>query len=145
MKSFAFRFERVFEWRQGLLDLEEAHLQRLYVESSTLEEQQRELRYSLDQVRQSIMNSQTLQSEELRALSSFHLKVSRMDLELRMNLNGLQARIAQQLAVCAEAKRQVKLLATIRTRKRTAWDRELDRELSQLADDSFAAKWEVQS
>jgi hypothetical protein len=73
------------------------------------------------------------------------LKVSRLDLELRMNLNELQARIAQQLAVCAEAKRQVKLLSTIGTRKRTEWNRELDRELSQLADDCFAAKWVGQS
>jgi hypothetical protein len=76
----------------------------------------------------------------LALLSNYRKHVQRLSRELSRAQQVLDAQLQRQKAIAMESERKVRLLEKLKDKRLTAWQSACDRELEELAADSYLAR-----
>lgn len=140
MKKFAFRLERLLQWRTLEREQEEGRLQALFSELEQLDAARRALEGNLESAEESVLRPDVL-TEERQALDGYRRFVA----SERRRLLGLRAkletRIEKQRIVLVEAERKVEALSRMRDDKKAEWRAELDKEQENMVSELVVARW----
>ena len=145
MRTFEFPLRQALAWRRTQLETEENKLRQLAakVEELTL------AAVKVDQVKgraeQTVRGAVAVEAADLWAWAAYR---QRLHAELKA-LAGRKRECEQQVAAqrerTREAQRQCRLLEKLEERRRAAWRIEADREVENLAAESFLALWSRQA
>ena len=141
MKAFRFRLQRVLELRESELKAEESALERLQRERVHMEAERDALVESLRRETSAVRGKQYLHPSELVLADAYRETVKR-DLQVWADKLAAQDReIEKQRARVVTFRGRVKLLEKLRDRSHEEWQRGMDRELEELAEEFVAGKW----
>ena len=144
MKRFDFPLERVREWREKQLAVEEAKLERLFAELGAIAAARVELDAEQARNEQMVVQSSGVTASDLQALDGFrrYVKAERARIE---NLRAdCDKRIKEQRAAILEARRRYELLARLKQRSLRLWTAGMNRELEASAAEAYLAKWNAE-
>lgn len=141
MKSFAFRLERVLEWRQAQLDIEQSALSRLAAEFARWEAVLANLGTARAKAEGSVLSG-PVNGMDLRALASYQEHIERQRKIAVDRRRDCQTRLEQQRARLLDARRKHRLLEKLRQVRRAEWETAVDREFEALAAETYLAQWE---
>lgn len=137
MKKFTFRLERVLEYRKLQADIEEGKLARLRRESEALATRQAEL----DSAWKMAQAAASAQPEERVWLSAYRRDYEHRRAKLTLERTRKNQELAAQQAVWVAAKQRAEVLAKVKAKQYQEWERGFQKELDDLAMDSFLARW----
>lgn len=139
MKRFEFSLRRVLDLRRQQASVEQARLQALLRTVNQLHALKAALTKQLAESRTSLQTSPTT-GEDLRLFVEFdrhiHARCARIDRDVQ--LVGRQ--VQEQQIKTRNADRQVKLLEKLKDKKLSEWTYLHDKELEELASDSYQAR-----
>ncbi|MGH9628020.1 MAG: flagellar FliJ family protein [Bryobacteraceae bacterium] len=141
MKRFRFSLEQVLHWRRIQFDQAALRLQQLEQERSALEKESEELESGLQLAIQQVTGKLLIDPQELRSLAIFQTHIERRKEELAATIQGCIQRIAQQKKQCVHAHTELRLLEKLKERRLDEWRKLTDRELDELASETFLAQW----
>lgn len=137
MRAFRFRLEKVLAWRRTQLELEDAKLKRQISALAELDRAESELEATAIRSELQVRDWSPISGNDLAALSSFRLHVQNREKEIATRrAEALQQLAAQQQAML-EARRRCRLLERLEERRRAEWQAAADREVEQLAAESY--------
>ena len=141
MKSFRFRLERVLRWRGIELAMQEAMLKRL------LDEEMR-LRSTLAAIQseklQLSLNTAALpdaSGHDLNFIGGYASRLARQRDRALQQQREKQREITAQMQAHRAAKQRHQLLEELRERRLDEWQRDSDREIEELAQESYLSRW----
>ena len=140
MKKFAFRLERLLQWRIVEQEREEGKLQLLFAEQERLDEMTRCLERNADAAEQSVLRPDVL-IEERQALGGYRRFVAGEKQKLLRLRADLETRIEGQRRLLVEAERKVEALTQMRDDKRAEWRGQVDKEQEELVSELVIARW----
>ena len=145
MRAFEFPLRRVLEWRRTQFELEENKLRQL---AATLEEL-RLAAVRLDLVKGraevAVRQSAVVEACDLWALAAYRQRLIAELKALALRRTACQREVDAQRQRVMEAQRQCRLLEKLEQRRRAEWSRAADREMENLAAESFLALWNRQT
>jgi hypothetical protein len=141
MRAFAFRLERILQWRVTSLKSEEMGLEkiRFSLELAALDHE-RLVQASL-RARQSTGNQALVKGADLDALDSYARRLAKEIALANQRMSSLSEAIARQMLVVVNCDRNVRLLERLRDRRREQWQTEMNRELDALSADFSGGRW----
>ena len=141
MKSFRFRLDKALEWRRAQLDIEEARYKREIVALAELDRRRDALLDSSRRAETQVREWDGVTGRDLAALGEFRLQVKAREREIASQRADQLKRIAAQQAAMLEASRRCRLLERLRERRLEEWREAENRELEELASESYLANW----
>jgi flagellar export protein FliJ len=145
MRAFEFPLRRVLEWRRTQFELEENKLRQL---AATLEEL-RLAAVRLDLVKGraevAVRQSAVVEACDLWALAAYRQRLIAELKALALRRTACQREVDAQRQKVMEAQRQCRLLEKLEQRRRAEWSWAADREMENLAAESFLALWNRQT
>lgn len=141
MKRFRFSLEQVLHWRRIQFDEAALRLRQLEQEKSALEKNSEENRSLLQLAIQQVTGNLLVDPQELRSLANYRAHAERRKNELDAKIQHCIQKIQQQRTQCAAAHRELKLLEKLKERRLDEWRKLTDRELDELASETFLAQW----
>jgi flagellar FliJ protein len=143
MKRFAFRLETLLHYRKNLEEKEQAVLfqlvSRLQRESNHLHDLQAKHQETLNELTQ-----MRCEGAEYRETSWFYLYLDRLRFEMRRSaerIRQLEQDIQEQKAVLVEASKRKKILDSLKTRERKAFDSTLDKQEQKAVDEIVVVRF----
>ena len=137
MKRFAFPLDRVMGWRRTQAHIEESKLERLHAEMRAIESRTAEVLNEREHSEAQIVAAGSATGMELAALDSFKKASVAECARLADAAADARKRIAAQLQVVTQKRRDLRLLENLRDRKLRAWKSELDREIDREASELY--------
>jgi flagellar biosynthesis chaperone FliJ len=141
MSAFQFPLEKVLNWRRTQLEIEQAKLQRLVAQRNALDRVRAELDAASVQTESEVRRWGSIAGGDLAALSAFRRHVSVKEREIAGHRAECEKAIGEQRRVMLEAQRRCRLLERLRERRHTDWQVAVDRDLEQMATESYLARW----
>jgi flagellar biosynthesis chaperone FliJ len=141
LKKFAFSLDRVREWRDSQVRLEQAALERVESERMKLEERVVVLERERAAGEQKPAAGVSVDAQTLIALDEFHRFAVRQAAEMARQRVECEQRLTEHRLRVMEAQRKLRLLEKLKQRKKQAWNAEFDKEIEEQAADAFRAKW----
>jgi hypothetical protein len=136
MKRFQFSLDRVLSFRTTQAERERAKLEAILSHRAALERaQQQVIEESLD-LRRHI----PIDAAERQARADYWLFLQRRQKQLTVEMAHVDAQAHTQRAAVLEAERNCELLDKLKGQRLGEWQQAVDRELEELADDSFRAR-----
>ena len=140
MKRFAFRLERLLQWRTVEQEREEGRLQALFSEAERLEAERIALETRGKLAEESVLRPDVL-IEERQALGNYRRFLSSERQRLMRLRTELQSRIEAQRLLLVEAERKVEALTHMRDAKLAEWRSQTDKEQGDFVDELVVARW----
>jgi flagellar export protein FliJ len=140
MKAFEFRLERILEFRKEQAELERGRLQQILLQIQLLETEAEALAVRSSEERDRVIAGEGLTGHDLASLSNYKRHVQRRSTELSRAQQVLAAQSQRQRVNVMESERKVRLLEKLKDRRLTSWKSACDRELEELAADSYLAR-----
>ena len=144
MKRFHFPPERIRQWREKQVAIEEIALERLFSERSLLGHRLALLEKEGQESASLVTTQHAMDYFELQAMDSFRRHVLAQRTVIRGLMAECDTRIEQQRAKVTEARRKAELLNKLKDRKWKAWNAELAKEIENQAGEIFLAKWSAE-
>ena len=141
MKEFRFRLERVMELRRTQLEIEEARYQQRLAELAALDRTRAEVEASGIRAEIQVREWNPVAGHELAALGKFRLHVKAREADLAVQRMASVRKMDEQRKIMLEARRRLRLLERLRGRYLAEWQAEANRELEELAGESYLARW----
>ena len=141
MNRFHFPLEKVRDFRQRQLEMEEAKLETLHTERQALAAESAHLERETEQTRLSLMVTGVVDAQELVASDRYLRQLSAGKKRLATKLCDWKARADKQQQAIVEARRRVRLLEKLEERRLREWQAGADREQENLASELYLAKW----
>lgn len=141
MAQFRFSLEKVLRWRSIELTAEEAKLKALLQEQLHLQTKLAEVSAERSKLISSLGTMPDLCGDDLRTLTACGLRLRRDAENLAQHLQRCGRDLAKQRKKYSEAKRRVRLLEELKTRRLQEWKYEETLLLEELASESFLANW----
>jgi len=141
MKTFQFNLERVLEWHAAQLSAEEAKLCQLRRELVRLDASAAFLRDSRIDAESTLHGQVGLAGSDLKTLDAYLRHARNQDENLRAQRLEIEKRVTGQLERVISAQRRHRLFGKLRERRHREWVTELNREVEQLAADTYLAKF----
>jgi flagellar export protein FliJ len=141
MTRFQFRLQKVMEWREKQLDMEEAIFKRHAAEVTSLERARDNLAAAATQAELQLHTLQVLDGSDLSALAGFQRHVQTQRVALALQHSAAQQSMAKQQEAMLEARRRCRLLERLKQRRLGEWEKARDRELDEVASESYLAGW----
>jgi hypothetical protein len=141
MKSFQFPLQKALDWRRTELGLAEARLQQQLAALAELDRARAELEALGTRTETEVRAFNPLAGSDLTALGGFRLQIKVRDKEIAGRRVECQRELAARQAGLLEARRRCRLLERLKERRWTEWQSARDRELEELASDSYLAQW----
>ncbi len=140
MKRFAFRLERLLQWRTVEKEQQESRLRALFAEAEQLEAERIALEDGAHFAEESVLRLDVL-LEERQALSTYRQFLARERKRLAVQRAELDARIEAQRQVLVEAERKVEALKNMRDDKQAEWRSQAEKEQGDFVDGLVVARW----
>jgi hypothetical protein len=141
MKSFQFPLDRALAWRRTQLELAEARLQQQLAVLADVDRARVELQAMGRRTEVEVRDFRPLGGGDLSALGSFRLLVKSQEKQLAgRRLEAMKELTIRQTAM-REARGRCRLLERLKERRQAEWQVAADRELEELASDSYLAQW----
>jgi flagellar export protein FliJ len=141
MTGFAFTLQKVLDWRRAQLGIEEIRFRQQASEIANIGRQRAELAASLAAAEAQIRREGGAPGSDLAALGNFRLYVQAKDKALAARWAECEKRLAEQRNAMLAARRRCALLERLKERRQAEWEAARNRELEELASDSFLAQW----
>lgn len=141
MKTFEFSLERVREWRDERVQLEESRLEHLYGELRGIEARRSELEASRTTADRGLLQAASVTAEQLRSLDEFRRYVRAQRLLLVAETADCERRIEEQRLKVIEVRRQFRLLDRLKAKKFALWQADFNRDIENHATEAYLAKW----
>ena len=141
MTSFRFPLERVLAWRRTQLEMAEMLLRRKRDAVAEVDRARAEIQAEAVRAELQVRSQGRLEGRDLAALAEFRSHVGRVEgrLAARRAEAGREAEALQSAML--EARRRCRLLERLRERRLEQWTEARDREIEELASESFLARW----
>ena len=140
MKKFEFPLRRVLELRRQQAEVERAKLQALRAELVRLESEIVTTQKRADAAREHVQRSPSTSGLDLLALANFQRHMGHVGSSMKGKREQVNTQISEQQTQVREAERKVKLLENLESRKLAEWTVGRDKELEELAADSYMAR-----
>jgi hypothetical protein len=141
MKSFQFPLEKALELRRAQLELEEANHKRQIAAVAAIDRRKAEVEASCVRAETEVRQWNPVDSGDLAALGQYRLKVKAETAALaRHRVDAVQKLAAQQNQML-EARRRCRLLERLKERRLAEWTAGRDKELDEIAAESYLARW----
>ncbi len=140
MQRFTFPLARVLDWRRTQVQVEESKLQRLHAERHGMEARLHEIRSTREQAAREMVAAGSATGGELAALDNFRRASAVECAKLAESAAAAHKRIAAQLQIVIQKRRDLKLLELLHSRKLDTWNADLAREIDQEASELHLAK-----
>jgi len=141
MNAFRFRLERVLEWRRGQLDHEELLYKQQAAALAALDRERHAVAESGRQAEVQVRSLNPLLGRDLAGLDGYRGYVRNREAELEGLRAACERRLAERRQAMLEARRRFRLLEKLKERRRTEWQGAADKEIEELAGESYAAQW----
>jgi len=141
MKSFRFPLEKALDWRHTQLQLAEARVQQQLSAVAAIDQARTELDAMGHRTELEVRQFQPLAGGDLGALGSFRLAIRVRGRQLAAQRLECQKELAARQAATVEARRRCRLLEKLKDKHHAEWQSAADRELDELAADSYLAQW----
>ena len=141
MTAFHFRLQKVLEWRRAQLELEEIQYRRQLAALAELDRRQAEVAEAASAAERQVRAWNPLAGGELEALGEFRLHVKQQEREMAASRIERRQQLERQHRLLLEAGRRLRLLERLQQRRWTEWRSARDKELEDLASESYLAKW----
>jgi hypothetical protein len=141
MNSFQFPLERALSWRRTQLELAEARLQQQLAELADVDRARVELQAMGRRTEVEVRDFHPLGGGDLSALGSFRLLVKSQDKQLAARRLEAMKELTTRQAAMREARSRCRLLERLKERRQSEWQVAADKELEELASDSYLAQW----
>jgi flagellar export protein FliJ len=141
MKRFEFRLQKVLEWREKQLELEDARFKQQAAGIATLDQARAGLESAGLQAEMHLRSSASVSGQDLSALAGFRQHILVRSREIATQRAEAQKQLDAQQKVMLEARRRCRLLGRLKERRLSEWQAACDREVEALASESFLARW----
>lgn len=141
MNAFRFPLERVLDWRQSELELAEIKFQQLTAALAAVDKARAELETAGIRAEILVRDWSPVCGRDLAALGSFRLHVKKKNEELAAQRAACADRLAAGRNAMLEARRRFRLLERLKERRLEDWRVARDKELEELASESYLARW----
>jgi flagellar export protein FliJ len=139
MTSFRFRLEKVLAWRRTQLELEEAKFQQRTREVQELERERARIEAAGIRAEVEVRGWSPLAGSDLAALANYRQYVAGQEKQMTLHREEAHQHAEAQQRAMIEARRRCQLLERLRERRLAEWRAEADKELEQLAAESYLA------
>jgi flagellar export protein FliJ len=137
VKKFEFRLASVLRLRETQLTIEKNRLQQLFAERAKLEKNLKSIADERKESAEWIQGMAAPTSGDLRALSAFLLGSKAREATLQQAIESCDGDIAEQRQRTLLAERNQKLLLNLKTKRRSEWQQEFDKELEAVAQEAW--------
>jgi flagellar FliJ protein len=137
MKRFQFSLDRVLNFRRLQADAEQAKLVRLEQELAAVEAEIRHLKEAFQAAVQSVSPNPADRAE----LGRYRMIVESQTLKFQSRRDEIASRVQLQRQLFTKARQAAEVLARLKDKQYTRWQQGLQKELDDLAMDSFLARW----
>jgi len=141
MNSFRFPLQKVLDWRHTQLELEETRFKQQLAALAALDAEHAELEAAGIKAEIQVRDWRPLEGRDLTALGSFRLSVKQKEAQNDIRRQECRSHLEARQSAMLEARRRCRLLERLKDRRLAEWQSAHDRELEQLAAESFLAKW----
>ncbi|MGA2269356.1 MAG: hypothetical protein ABSH44_12875 [Bryobacteraceae bacterium] len=141
MIAFRFPLQKVLDWRRTQLEMEENKFKQLAAALANLDRARVGLEAAGVTAEIQVRDWSPLAGRDLAALGAFRLYVQRKRRELARRRAECQEKLAAQQIAMLEARRRCQLLERLRDRRFSEWELAWNRDLEQLAAESYLAQW----
>ncbi|HUI53648.1 MAG TPA: hypothetical protein VLY04_01665 [Bryobacteraceae bacterium] len=145
MTPFRFPLQKALDWRRTQLELEEARFKQQAAALADLDRERAELEASGIRAEVEVRHWQPLNGRDLAALGGFRLQVKQRQAHLAARRAECQRDLDARHAAMLEARRRCRLLERLKERRLAEWQAARDRELEELASESYLARWNQRS
>ncbi len=141
MTSFRFPLEKVLRLRYTQLELEEARFRRQAAELATLDRALAEMEASAIGAEADLRAQKVVTGRDLAALGGYRMAVKEREEQIVQQRDACRRLVAERQAAMMEARRRFRLLEKLKERRLGEWEKARDRELEEIASESFLARW----
>ena len=141
MNAFRFSLDKVLAWRRTELDLEEVKFKRQLAALADLDRERAALEAAGVRAEIDTRNFNPLAGGDLAGLANFRLHVQVAEKRIASRRVECQRQLAAQQSAMLEARRRCRLLERLKERRHAEWQAACDRELEELASESFLAQF----
>ena len=141
MKAFQFPLEKALDWRRVQLALEEARYKQQVASLAGLDRQRAEVEASGIRAEIQVREWSPVVAGDLSALGNFRLYVKSQESEIARRRFQAAQKLAEQQKLMLEARRRCRLLERLKDRRLTEWTAGRDREVEEIAAESYLARW----
>lgn len=141
MTRFHFPLQRVLDWRKTQLELEEAKFRQRAAELVGVEKARAELQAGAVHTEFEVRKWGSVGGSELGSLAEYRAHVKVEEGRLAARRAECARALAAQQASMLEARRRCRLLEKLKERRLAEWKAAADKELDEIASESFLAQW----
>jgi flagellar export protein FliJ len=141
MNAFRFPLQKVLELRRKQLELAEAQYKQQLAEVATLDRLRAETEAAGIRAEIEVRQRTSVSGRELAALDHFRLRVKNDEARIAVQRVEVAREATARQEVMLEARRRSRLLDRLRERRLEEWETARDRELDEIASESYLAQW----
>jgi|ERR1051326_303191 flagellar export protein FliJ len=141
MNAFRFGLQKVLDWRDAALELEEARFKQQAAALAGLERARADLETTTLRMEIEVRNRSSITGSDLEALSAFRAQMQVRKKQLATRHAECRQKLLEQQNAMLKARRQCRLLERLRDRRFTEWQLAANKELEDAAAESFLARW----
>jgi hypothetical protein len=141
VNRFRFPLERVLEWRRKQLELEEAKFRQAVAAVAAVDRARAELTTEAAGAESAVRGWEQVGGSDLGALAEYRAHVRSEETRLAARRAECSRAAAAQEAAMLEARRRCRLLERLRERRLAEWKAASDREMEEIAAESYLAQW----
>ena len=141
MTNFRFPLQKVLDWRQTQLELAEARLQEQIAALAAIDRAYAEMEAAGIRAEMEVRRWDPLAGRDLAALGRFRLLVQSREKQMAAQRTECQRELALRKTAMLEARRRCRLLERLKERRLAEWTLARDRELEEVASESYMARW----
>jgi flagellar export protein FliJ len=145
VKAFSFPLDRVRQYRETQVRLEEAKLERLHAERRAYETRRERLNRQRAEGESALLGVKLVDAFQLAALDRFGRHVDAQNEIVAQELARCDEKIDAQKQRLTEARRGHRLLEKLREKRLAAWQADYGRELETQAAELYLAQWPAQN
>src|ERR1035438_7498058 len=141
MKAFQFPLEKALDWRRIQLELEEVRYKQQVASLAGLDRQRAQVEASGIRAEIQVREWSPIAAGDLSALGNFRLYVKSQESEIARRRFEVAQKLVEQQKLMLEARRPCRLLERLKERRLTEWTAGRDREVEEIAAESYLARW----
>jgi hypothetical protein len=141
MKAFQFPLQKALDLRQTQFELAQALVERKLALLLEIDRERAGIEAAGERSELEVRQLPCIEGRDLTALAGFRLAIRARSQALAAKRVECQKELASRQAVLLEARRRCRLLERLKERRLTEWQSAADKELEELAADSYMAQW----
>jgi hypothetical protein len=129
------------ELRRKQLEAEEVRYKQQAAVVADLDRKRAEVEASGMRAETTVRGWNPVASSELTALGAYRLRARKLEEQIKIHRAEAAKKVEEQQKAMLEARRRCRLLERLKERRLVEWTAERDKELEEIAADSYLARW----